>query len=93
MAYDLIDPDVMIDHSIDWTSWLDPGVSIVGNPTWSIYPTGPTLSNPSITGNIATVFIAGCALGVVYKLTCHIVTDAAVAQTQERSIELRCDHR
>lgn len=93
MTYRPIDPDVKIDHSINWTNWLDPGVNIVGNPTWTIYPVGPTLSDTSIVGNIATVFVAGCVVGVVYKLTCHIVTDAAVAQTQERSIELRCDHR
>lgn len=93
MTFRLIDPDEKLDFSIDFTSWLDAGVNITGAPVWAISPVGPTLSDESNSSTIATVFVSGGTLGVVYLLSCKITTNASVAQTSERSITLRCETR
>ncbi len=93
MSFRLIDPDEKLDFTIDFSSWLDTGVLIVGTPTWSISPTGPTLSDQADTTTKSTIFVSGATLGVVYLLSCKAVTDATTAQTSERSITLRCETR
>lgn len=93
MTFRLIDPDEKLDVTIDWSDWLDSGVLITGTPTWSISPTGPTIEDQSNTTTTATTFVDGATIGVVYVLSCKIVTDASPAQTAERSITLRCETR
>ncbi len=93
MALRLIDPDEKLDFSIDFSDWLDSGIFISGTPTWTISPTGPTLGNQVDTTTKSTIFVSGATLGVVYLLSCKIATNAAVPQTSERSITLRCDTR
>ena len=93
MTFRLIDPDEKLDFSIDFSDWLDTGVTITGLPVWSIDPTGPTLSDEVNTTTVATVFVSGATLGVVYLLSCKITTSASVPQTSERSITIRCDRR
>lgn len=89
----LIDPSDKLDFSIDWSDWLDSGVSIAGAAVWSIYPTGPILESPTNTTSLTTIFVSGCQLGISYELTCKITTDASVPQEAERSITLRCEER
>ncbi len=93
MAYRLIDPDEKLDFTVDWSDWLDSGVIISGTPTWAISPTGPTLSDQVTTTTNSTIFVSLATLGVTYLLSCKIVTDAATAQTAERTITLRCEQR
>lgn len=93
MTLRLIDPDEKLDFTIDFSSWLDSGVVIAGTPTWSISPTGPTIGDQANTTTAATIFVSNATLGVVYLLSCEIVTDATTAQTSERSITLRCETR
>ncbi len=93
MTFRLIDPDEKLDFSIDFSSWLDSGIEITGTPTWTIAPTGPTLADQSNTTTVATIFVSGATLGVVYLLSCKITTTASVAQTSERSTTLRCETR
>ncbi len=93
MAYRLIDPDDKLDFSEDFSDWLDAGVLISGVPTWTIFPTGPTLGDQVDTTTKSTIFVSGATLGVVYLLSCKIVTDAATPQTSERTIALRCEQR
>ena len=93
MSFRLIDPDEKLDFSVDFSDWLDTGVNISGTPTWAISPTGPTIGDQSNTTTAATIFVSAATLGVVYLLSCKIVTDAATAQTAERSITLRCETR
>ena len=93
MAYRLIDPDDKLDFTVDWGDWLDTGVEISGTPTWTISPTGPTLSDQSNTTTAATIFVSAATLGVTYLLQCEIVTNKAVPQTAERTITLRCEQR
>ena len=93
MAFRLIDPSDKLDFTEDFTDWLDTGVDISGTPTWSIDPTGPTLSDQADTTKKSTIFVSGATLGVVYVLSCKIVTNATTAQTSERSQTLRCETR
>lgn len=93
MTFRLIDPDEKLDFSIDFSDWLDAGITITGVPVWSISPTGPTLANQSNTTTVATIFVSGATLGVVYLLSCKIATTTSTAQTSERSITLRCETR
>ncbi len=91
--YRLIDPDDKLDFSVDLTDWLDAGVLISGTPTWTIFPTGPTLSDQADTTTRSTIFVSGATLGVTYLLQCKLVTDAVTPQTTERTIALRCENR
>lgn len=93
MTFRLIDPDEKLDFTLDFSSWLDAGIEITGAPVWSIDPTGPTLDDQSNSTTAATTFVSGATLGVVYLLSCKITTNAAVPQTSERSITLRCETR
>ena len=93
MTFRLIDPAEKLDFSVDWSDWLDSGILISGTPVWTIFPTGPTLSDQSNTNTQATIFVSDTTLGVVYQLTCKIVTTKSVPQTAERTIALRCDQR
>jgi hypothetical protein len=93
MAFFLIDPDEKLDYTVDFTDWLDAGVTIPGTPTWSITPTGPTLSDQADATPTSTIFVGGCTLGQVYRLSCKAVTDASVPQTVERTITLRCEQK
>ena len=93
MTFRLIDPDEKLDFSIDWSSWLDSGVLIAGTPTWAISPTGPTIDGQVDTTTTSAIFVSGATLGVIYLLSCKIVTDATTPQTAERTITLRCEQR
>lgn len=93
MVFRLIDPDEKLDSTVDFSSWLDSGLEISGTPVWTISPTGPTLSDQSNTTTAATIFVADATLGVVYSLSCKIITTKSVPQTAERTIMLRCAQR
>ncbi len=93
MSYRLIDPNEKLDFSANFADWLDTGVLISGVPTWTIFPTGPTLGDQADTTTQSTIFVSGATLGVVYLLSCKIVTNATTAQTAEQTITLRCEQR
>lgn len=93
MTFRLIGPDEDLDFTVSWASWLDTDVLITGTPVWTIFPTGPTLSDQSNTTTTATTFVSSATLGVVYLLSCSMTTDAGVTQTPKRSIALRCEER
>ena len=99
MPYRLIDPQEVLDYSCDWATFLaeagSPGDSI-DTSTWSIYPqegspSEPILSNDTVTGDVATVFVSNCAVGGVYRLSNKVVTTQG--RTAERTWTLRCDQR
>lgn len=93
MAFRLQDPGSKLDHTIDFVDFLDSGVTIPGVPTWSIDPTGPTLSDQADATPRFTIFVSELTLDVVYLLTCKAVTDKSTPQTVERTIVIRCEHR
>lgn len=90
--YKLVDPDATEDFSFDWTNYLSEiGNDTIATSTWSVSPSGPTLSNDSNTDYAAVCYISGCEAGIVYSLSNKIVT--ALGRTAERSISLRCAER
>lgn len=93
--YHLINPGTngKLDFSFNWTDWLDTNVTITGTPVWTVFPTGPTVSDESNTTLVTTAFLSDCTLGVVYLLSCKITTNASVAQTSERTKAIRCEQR
>ena len=97
MPYRLIDPDEKLDYSCDWATFLDDGGSpsdTISSSSWSITDAGspaPTLSGQVDTTNSSTIFVEGCTLFEVYRLSNKIVT--AQGRTAERTITLRCAQR
>ena len=47
----------------------------------------------SLGGLRATIYVSNTIIGVVYRLTCEVVTSASPAQTTNRTLTLRCEHR
>ncbi len=94
MPYRLIDPDETLDYSCDWTDFLEDAGSptdAIQISTWSVTPSGPTLSGERLDGNLASVFASGAVLGRVYRLSNRVVT--LQGRTAERSVTLRCENR
>ncbi len=97
MPFLLIDPQETLDYTCDWSTFLDDGGSpsdTISTSSWTITDAGspaPTLSGETNTSNSATVFVQGCTLGEVYRLSNKIVT--AQGRTAERTHTLRCEQR
>lgn len=66
------DPDEVLDYVKDWTDEL--AGDTIATSTWSILPTGPTLSGTASTTTSATVFVASIAAGAMYSLLNTVVT-------------------
>lgn len=96
MAYRLIDPDETLDFSMDWSDFLDDGspTDSISSSSWSIEGGGsptPTLSGGVTNGDVTSIFLSGCEVGEVYRLSNKIVTSQG--RTAERSWTLRCAQR
>lgn len=77
-------PGDVLDYSIDWFRWLA-GDAILTS-TWSVAPTGPTLSLGSNTTTTTTIWASGGTLGVLYTITCVITT--AAGRTKAHAFQL-----
>lgn len=86
--YRLQDPEAVIDHSVDWSEWLEEGETI-STFTATITPDAvPTmLSDDSFLGAITTVFVSDVALGQIYRLKHEVTTNAG--RTETRSLRIR----
>ena len=82
------DPQSTLDYQFDWTDWL--GGDEIATSLW-IVPVGLTQSNATHTTTVATVFLAGGYLGVIYVVTNRITT--SLGRTAERSIVIRIANR
>ena len=67
------DPDAVLDYSINWSTWLVTGDTIVTS-TWTA-DTGITIDSDSNTTTATTVWLSGGTAGESYGVTNHIVTD------------------
>lgn len=85
-----IDPQAKLDYGWDWSDWLDTGDTITAS-TWTITPTGPTLTDSTHDTTTTTVWVAGAVLGVDYTLTNHITT--VEGREDDRSHGLHCTNR
>lgn len=86
----VIDPDALLDYSVDWSDWL-PSTDTIATSTWSISPSGPTLSSSTNDTTTTTIWVDGCTAGVTYTLTNHITT--ADGREDDRTITLQCGDR
>lgn len=73
-----------LDYSISWADWLPAGDTI-DTAVWTA-DEGVTLSDDSVTGSVATVWIEGGTAGSGYLVTCTVTTDDG--RIDERSIAL-----
>lgn len=87
----VIDPDAHLDYGHDWTTWLGDTGDTITTSTWTITPTGPTLSNSTHDNTTTTIWVDSCTLGVTYTLTNHITTDDG--REDDRSLTLCCEQR
>jgi len=80
------------ERGIDWTGWLDSGVTI-SSVAWDSDPDDLTFSNSTIiTGNVASVEITNASAGVNYKVKCSATLSNGLIE--ERSVILNCvDHK
>lgn len=91
MPHLLLDPDETKTVTQSWTAYLSDG-DHVSTSSWSVSPSGPTLSGATTTGNWTTsVKISGGTSGVIYNLI-NTVTTAALSQTLQKQTVLRCQN-
>jgi hypothetical protein len=88
----VIDPDAKLDYGHNWADWLPSGTTIASS-TWTITPTGPTLSSGSNSTTATVTYVNGCTAGVTYTLTNRITVSGTVTRTEDRSITLVCRER
>jgi hypothetical protein len=86
------DPDAILDFLFDWSDWLNTGESIASH-TITISGTGLTLDSSSENSGIVTAWLSGGTSGIVYSVTCNIVTDNATPRTDERTMKIRIQER
>jgi hypothetical protein len=66
-------------EKLPYTCYIEPSNNdTVSNASWSISPTGPTVSSPTNSGASSTVFVSGVTLGVSYSLSV-LLTGATTA--------------
>ena len=90
MTFVLQDPDETLTHSVDWVSWLLSGDTI-SSGSWAITPTGPTVVDLGESGTVVSADVSGCTRGVIYRLTCDMISNDG--ETGQQSIAIRCDHK
>lgn len=78
------DPSAKKSYGWRWRSWLPLTVDLASS-TWTITPSGPTLSGSTNDTDDTSVYVANIAAGVKYYLSNHIVTDAVTAEEDTRS--------
>jgi len=99
MPYELQGPgDVDIDYSCDFSDYVEDGspTDSIDTFSWSIFPENDGSPSTSLhtqienQGNVTT-FVTNLEAGILYKLTCHIIT--VQGRTDERSITILCENR
>ena len=81
----LQDPAETLDYQIDWTAWLN-GDTITTS-SWTVAPSGPTLSNTGFNTTGTYIYMAGVAFGAIYALENTIVS--ANGRTALRGLTVR----
>jgi hypothetical protein len=80
------DPGNVLDYSWDWSLWLASGDTIQTS-TWTV-PIGitQTTPNPSISGNVTTIWLTGGTVGQTYTVTNKVVTSQGRTKYWSRTI-------
>lgn len=80
------DPQAVLDYTVNWSSWLPSGDTIVTS-TWTA-DTGITIDSSSATTTAATVWLSGGTVSVSYNVVNHIVTADGRAEDQTLVIKI-----
>jgi hypothetical protein len=83
-------PAAKLDFQMSWVPWLDDG-DAVATANWTA-SAGITISSspaPSLTANVATVWLEGGTEGNVYTLTCSITTTGGRSDARTFAISIR----
>lgn len=73
-------------YSIDWDDdWLPSGDTLQ-SATWTISPSGPTITDLGEASNVASVRVEGVTAGVLYRLTCSMVSTGGETGKQRFAI-------
>jgi hypothetical protein len=94
------DPSAKKFYTFDWTDWLESGVEIddytlsvsefTGDPSPLVVAEDTIVNGEGGATNAGvTLQLSGGKLGKVYTVTCHIVTNEAAAQEDDRSFKVR----
>ena len=67
----------VLDYTINFAGALDNGT--ISSASWAVSPSGPTLSNASISAGSATTLMSGGTLGTTYTLTCTASTTSGLS--------------
>jgi hypothetical protein len=78
------DPDAVLDYEWDWARWLDSDTIV----SHEVFPIGAGITVDSHTATLTSVtaFVSGGTVGVLYGLTCRVVT--AGGRTDDRTINI-----
>ncbi len=89
-TFRLQDPDEKLFYSVDWVDWLATS-DTVSSASWTITPTGPTVTDLGESGTVVSSSVESCTRAVLYRLTCDMVS--VDGETGQQSISIRCDHK
>lgn len=80
MAQYVKDPASVLDYARDWSEWLAAGETITTS-TWTADPTNADavlhINSSSQANGVATIWLSGGTVGVVYRITNRVTTSAA----------------
>lgn len=79
------DPNAVVDYTIDWSSWLADGDTILVSE-W-IVPAGITQDSETNTNLTTTIWLSDGTAGQSYALTNRITTSQG--RTQDKTITIR----
>jgi hypothetical protein len=79
-------PNSVLDHTFDWTEWLDALNDTISVSTW-VVPSGLELEAETHNTKLTSAFISGGTLEETYIVTNHILT--AGGREDERSFKLK----
>ena len=86
------DPNAVLDYAWDWSAWLAAAETI---STFTITAaTGLTVAGspaPAQVAGVVTAWLTGGTVGIVYDVTCHIVTNQG--RTDDRTIRVHVAQR
>lgn len=89
MSVYYLDSNSRLDHSVDWSAWLETGDAIATSEWLS--PDGLTTDTPTVDGAVATVWLSGGEAGQRYRVTNRVTTTAG--RIDDRTLHIRCTER
>lgn len=83
------DPRAAIDYGVDWSDWLAESGDAIASIAFSVDPSGPTLYNTNIVGDIAVVWVSGGVVNTEYTLRSQVFTNSNPVRKNARTFRLK----